>query len=131
MWTKGLQEGGSEGTSYPGPGLGGPGLRGPGRVEVAAFSFGPIFGFFFPNLILGKKTGPNLSVDLFFYSSAKFGQKIEPNLSEDLFFCSLPKFGQKTGPNLSEHIFFYLLFFFFSDFGGPASIFGPPEKISL
>ena len=40
-YTQGLREGGSGGTSYPGPGLGGPGLRGAGRVEVVAFSFGP------------------------------------------------------------------------------------------
>ena len=42
-----LREGGSRGTSYPGPGRGGP-----GRVEVVASSFGP--------------TGPNLSEHLFF-----------------------------------------------------------------
>ena len=39
-YSRGLQEGGSGGTSYPGPGLGGPGLKGPGRVQVSALSFG-------------------------------------------------------------------------------------------
>ena len=37
---QGLREGGSGGTSYPGPGLGGPGLKGPGSVQVSALSFG-------------------------------------------------------------------------------------------
>ena len=37
---QGLQEGGSGGTSYPGPGLGGPELKGPGTVQVSALSFG-------------------------------------------------------------------------------------------
>ena len=37
--TQGLREGGSGGTSYPGPGLGGPGLKGPVRVQVSALSF--------------------------------------------------------------------------------------------
>ena len=36
--SQGLREGGSGGTSYPGPGLGG--LKGPGRVQVNALSFG-------------------------------------------------------------------------------------------
>ena len=90
---RGLQEGGSGGTSYPGPDLGGPGLRGHGRVKVVASSFGP--------------TEPNLSEDLFFFwSSPNLGQKPGPNLSEDLFFWSSPNFGQKPGPNLSEDLFF-------------------------
>ena len=38
--TQGLREGGSGGTSFPGPGLGGPGLKGPRRVQVSALSFG-------------------------------------------------------------------------------------------
>ena len=38
--TQGLREGGSGGTSYPGPSLGGPGLKGPVRVRVSVLSFG-------------------------------------------------------------------------------------------
>ena len=69
-YSQGLREGGSGGTSYPGPGLGGPGLRGPGRVEVIASSFGPNFSLSCP------------------FSVPNFGQNIGPygpNLSEDLF----------------------------------------------
>ena len=36
--SRGLREGGSGGTSYPG--LGGAGLKGPGRVQISALSFG-------------------------------------------------------------------------------------------
>ena len=36
----GLRDGGSGGTSYPGPGLGGAGLKGLGRAQVSALSFG-------------------------------------------------------------------------------------------
>ena len=91
-YTQGLREGGSGGTSYPGPGQGGL-----GRVEVVASSFGPNF---FSSL---HKIGPSLIEDLFFFcSSPNFGQKMGPNLSEDLFFCSSPNFGQKMEPNLSE-----------------------------
>ena len=50
--TQGLQERGSVGTSYPGPGL-----RGPGRVQVAALSFGP-------NLSEEPKLSEDLSVFL-------------------------------------------------------------------
>ena len=58
-----------------------------------------------------------------------------PNLSEDLFFvCSSPDFGEKMGPNLSD---LFLIHFFDSfvctlpNFGGQASIFVLPGKISL
>ena len=86
-YIQGLREGGSGGTSYPGPGVGGPGLRGPGRVEVVASSCES--DFFLPC---------SLSVP-------DFGQIKGPNLSEDLFFCSSPNFGEKIGPNLSENLF--------------------------
>ena len=65
---QGLRDGGSGGTSYPGPGLGGPGLRGPGRVQVSALTCGVA-----PS---GVFMGLNLSEGLFFCSSPKFGQRI-------------------------------------------------------
>ena len=39
-----------------------------------------------------------------------WAKKTGPNLSEDLFYCSSPNFGPKMGPNLSEDLFLiYLL----------------------
>ena len=55
--TQGLQERGSVGTSYPGPGL-----RGPGRVQVAALRVAALsFG---PNLSEEPKLSEDLSVFL-------------------------------------------------------------------
>ena len=107
---QGLREGGSGGTSYPGPGPGGPGLRGPGRVEVVASSFGR--NFFLPC--------PSSIPD--------FGKKIGPNVSEDLFFfCSSPNFGQKMGPNLSENLFSFICKCL-TKFWGPGVDFRTPWK---
>ena len=130
-YCQGLREGGLGGTLYPGPGLGGP-----GRVEVVASSFEPNFSLSCPFSVpgFGQIRGPNLSEDLFlffFCSSPNFGQKIGPNLREDLFFCSSPNFGQIRGPNLSEDLQFDLFVCTSLIFGGPASIFVPPGKISL
>ena len=38
-YRQGVREGGSGGTSFPGPGLGGPEFKGPGGVQVSALSF--------------------------------------------------------------------------------------------
>ena len=112
MWctqVQGLREGGSGGTSYPGPGSGGP-----GRVEVVATSF-----------------NQNFFLCLALYLSLSFGQKIRPNLSEDLFFFALHLILGKKSDQIWAKTFSKWSVSSSFNFGGPASISVPPEKLSL
>ena len=87
--TQGLREGGSGGTSYPGPGLGGP--------EEWRLSQQVLNKIFFSALP--------------FFCPCYLGKKSDQIWVKIFFFCSSPNFGQKIGPNLSKDLsFFFLLF---------------------